>query len=214
MTSHVLHVWLWQTALSICRWEEATAVSVLETQSHRTSQSESFQHHSCPCAAESSVEVPEKLLQKNSHWLYTTVFIQQHFIWSLKLFNATRLSLSEWLSIFSASSSQACRLATELLYFSQLQITSSSMLRTLRPPLIGSSTALWHRSETYSPLLPPQLMANHIMSNRVLHTKNKCISQSDFWSAQDTQINPQSLKWGAQFWWLDYQLLLRELKEG
>ncbi len=54
--SVVLHVWLWQTALSICRWEEATAVSVLETQSHRTSQSESFQHRSCPCAAESSAE--------------------------------------------------------------------------------------------------------------------------------------------------------------
>lgn len=77
-------------------------------------------------------KIPEKLLQKNSHCLYTTVFIQQHFIWKSQTFQRTRLSLSEWLSIFSASSSQACRLATELLYFSQLQITSSSMLRTLR----------------------------------------------------------------------------------
>lgn len=44
----------------------------------------------------------------------------------------TRLVFSDWLSMRSASSSQAWRAATLLVYFSQLEITSSSMLRTLR----------------------------------------------------------------------------------
>lgn len=43
----------------------------------------------------------------------------------------TFLDCSGWFSIFSASSSQACRPATVLLYLSQLTITSSSMLLTL-----------------------------------------------------------------------------------
>lgn len=43
----------------------------------------------------------------------------------------TFLECSGWFSIFSASSSQACRPATVLLYLSQLAITSSSMLLTL-----------------------------------------------------------------------------------
>lgn len=43
----------------------------------------------------------------------------------------TFLECSGWFSIFSASSSQACRPATVLLYLSQLAITSSNMLLTL-----------------------------------------------------------------------------------
>lgn len=56
----------------------------------------------------------------------------QYFRVSQDVIVRTRLADSEWLSICSASSSQACRAATLLLYFSQLQITSSNMLRTLR----------------------------------------------------------------------------------
>lgn len=82
-------------------------------------------------------KIAEKLLQKNSHMFKYAIAVwrlsQRISSESRKLWQKhTRLSFSDWLSIFSASSSQACRLATVLLYFSQLQITSSSMLRTLR----------------------------------------------------------------------------------
>lgn len=76
-------------------------------------------------------KIPEKLLQRN-HTVYIQQFSFDSISFAFTLLQRTRLSLSDWLSIFSASSSQACRLATVLLYFSQLQITSSSMLRTLR----------------------------------------------------------------------------------
>ena len=60
----------------------------------------------------------------------------KRYVWiiqsQLSLNTLTRFAFSDWLSICSASSSQACRPATVLLYFSQLQITSSSILRTLR----------------------------------------------------------------------------------
>lgn len=193
--SVVLHVWLWQTALSICRWEEATAVSVLETQSHRTSQSESFQHRSCPCAAESSVEDSGKTPAEEF-----TLFIHNSFQFSfnsissesLKHFNAPVChSLTGWAS----SQRPPARPAGW-----PLRCCISPSCRSLppaccgrcAPPLTGSSTALSHRSETYSPLLPPQLKANHIMNNRVLHTK---YWTSDFWVAQSLESGRCPVLW-------------------
>lgn len=154
---YVLHVWLWRTALSIGHWEEAAAVSVLWKRSHHTSRSESFQHRSCPCAAESSAEDSGKTPAE------LTVFIQKphSFIFSLKSDQHAPVCrpLIGW-----ASSQRPPARPGDLPRCCCISPSYRSLppacYARYEPPPTGSSIGLWRHSETYSLHHTPPLSIN------------------------------------------------------